>query len=180
MSPSGRRLLPGLATRHPLGRQLPAVYAEDAVVQGITRGLDDVLAPVLCTLDNFPAYLDPALAPADFVALLAAWVGADAAAGAGRAAVAGAVGTHAVRGTCAGLAEEIRLAFGVTAQVSDGVRPLASTTALTPLPADPAPHLTVRVRTADPAAFDTRALTALVARSRPAHVPFTVEVLGPG
>lgn len=175
----GRRLVPGLATRHPLGRQLPAVYADDRVIQGITAALDDVLAPLLCTLDNLPAYLDPALAPDDFVALLAAWVGADAEAGAGRDAVAGAVGTHAVRGTCAGLAEEIRLAFGVTAEVDDGVRAVASTTALTPLPAGGTPHLAVRVRTADPAAFDTRALMSLVARNRPAHVPFTVEVLGP-
>ncbi|WP_265935513.1 phage tail protein [Actinacidiphila bryophytorum] len=180
MTAAGRRLLPGLPTRHPLGRQLPAVYAADAVVQGITQGLDDVLAPVLCTLDNLPAYLDPALAPADFVALLAAWVGADGEADAGRDAVAGAAGSHAVRGTCAGLAEQIRLAFGVTAEVDDGVPALASTTALTPLPQDTAPHLAVRVRTGDPGALDIRALTALVARNRPAHVPFTVEVLGPG
>lgn len=180
MTPEGRRAVPGLANRYPLGRQLPAVYAEDAVIQGITAGLDDVLAPVLCTLDNLPAYLDPALAPADFATLLAAWVGADPEAGAGPEAVAGAVGTHAVRGTCAGLAEEVRLAFGVAVEVDDGVRAVASTTPLTPLPAAAPPHLTVRVRTADPAAFDTRALTALVARNRPAHVPFTVEVLGPG
>lgn len=177
-STAGRRLVPDLATRHPLGRQLPAVYAEDRVIQGITAALDEVLAPLLCTLDNLPAYLDPALAPDDFVALLAAWVGADPEAGAARDAVAGAAATHAVRGTCAGLAEEIRLAFGVTAEVDDAVTALASTTALTPLPAG-GPHLAVRVHAADPAALDTRALTALVARNRPAHVPFTVEVLGP-
>lgn len=174
----GRRLLPGLPTRHPLGAQLPAVYAEDAFVQNFTAALDEVLAPVLCTLDNLPAYLDPALAPEDFVALLAAWVGADPEAGAGREAVAGAVAAHAVRGTCAGLAQEIRLAFGVTAEVSDGLTSLASTSALTPLPPAAPPRLTVRVRTADPAALDVRALRALVARNRPAHVPYTVEVVG--
>lgn len=174
----GRRSVPGLATRHPLGRQLPAVYAEDRFVQNLTAALDEVLAPVLCTLDNLPAYLDPALAPEDFVALLAAWVGADPEAGAARGAVAGAVAAHAVRGTCAGLAEEIRLAFGVAAEVSDGLASLASTGAQTPLPPAGPPHLTVRVRTPDPDALDVRALRALVARNRPAHVPYTVEVVG--
>lgn len=176
----GRRLLPGLASRYPLGAQLPAVYGEDAFVQGLTAALDEVLAPVLCTLDNFPAYLDPALAPADFVTLLAAWLGAAPEAGASRSAVAGAVHAHAVRGTCAGLAEEIRLAFGVRATVTDGLTSLASTTALTELPPAPAPHLTVRLRPPLPPDLDMRALTALVARDRPAHVPFTVEVAGEG
>ncbi|NUS15857.1 MAG: phage tail protein [Streptomyces sp.] len=177
---AGRRLVPGLATRHPLGGQLPAVYASDGFVQGFTAALDEVLAPVLCTLDNLPAYLDPALAPEDFAALLAAWLGTDPEAGAGREAVAGTVRAHAVRGTCAGLAEEIRLAFGVEAEVSDGLTSLASTTALTPLPPAGPPHLTVRVRTPRPEAFDVRALRSLVARNRPAHVPFTVEVTGTG
>lgn len=174
----GRRLVPGLATRHPLGRQLPGVYADDALVQLFTAALDEVLAPVLCTLDGFPAYLDPALAPPDFVALLAAWLGADPAAGASRTAVAGAVHAHAVRGTCAGLAEQIRLAFGVRAEVSDGLTSVASTTSLTPLPPAEPPHLTVRLRPPLPPDLDLRALTALVARNRPAHVPYTVEVAG--
>ncbi|MGG8406262.1 phage tail protein, partial [Streptomyces sp. 12297] len=88
-----RRLVPGLPTPHPLGPQLPAVYAEDDTAQRITEALDEVLAPVLAVLDSLPAYFDPRLAPEDFGELLAAWVGAD-----GPAAVPGAVRGYAARG----------------------------------------------------------------------------------
>ncbi|HEY5835595.1 phage tail protein [Streptomyces sp.] len=175
----GRALVPGLVSRYPLGLQLPGVYAEDDFVQRFAAGLDEVLAPALSTLDNLPAYLDPGLAPADFVALLAAWLGAEPAAdGAERSAVSGAVRAHAVRGTRAGLADEIRLAFGVVPDITESGGALGSTTPGSPLPGSAVPHLTVRLRVPDPTAFDTRALTALVTRSRPAHLPVTVEVLG--
>lgn len=170
----GRRLVPGLVSRYPLGLQLPGVYADDDFVQRFTAGLDEVIAPVPGTLDNLPAYLDPALAPADFTALLAAWVGAD---GGRREEVAGAVRGHAVRGTRDGLAEEILLAFGVRPEIEESGGAVGSTTPGTPLPGSARPHLTVRLRVRDPAAVDTRALTALIARTRPAHLPFTVEVL---
>jgi phage tail-like protein len=167
--------VPGLVSRYPLGLQLPGVYAEDDFLQRFTAGLDDVLAPVLHTLDNLPAYLDPALAPPDFVALLAAWLGAEQ--GGGRSAAADAIGAHAIRGTRAGLAAEIRLAFDVDPEITESGAAAGSTTPGTPLPGSPRPHLTVRLRVPDPDAFDTRALTALVSRNRPAHLPFTVEVL---
>ncbi|MFJ4986969.1 phage tail protein [Streptomyces sp. NPDC088732] len=173
--------MPGLISRYPLGLQLPGVYADDDFVQRFTAGLDEVLAPVPGTLDNLAAYLDPALAPADFTALLAAWVGARPADGpvgaARRSEISGAVRTHALRGTRAGLAEEIRRAFGVEAEIEESGGATGSVTPGTPLPGSPEPRLSVRVRVPDPDTFDTRALTALVARSRPAHLPFTVEVV---
>ncbi|MFJ3924642.1 phage tail protein [Streptomyces sp. NPDC090022] len=188
-----RRLVPGLPSRHPLGAQLPAVYAEDDLAQRITEGLDEVLAPVLTVLDCLPAYFDPRLAPADFVALLAAWVGADVVVGGGggggggdgdiggadatAGAVPGAVAGHGLRGTRAGLAEQVRRAFGATPEIEESGGAVWSPTPGAPLPGSDRPYLLVRLRVTDPARVDTAALTAFVARNRPVHLPFRVEVL---
>ena len=71
-----RAAVPGLPSRYPIGGQLPGPYADDDFAQRFTAGLDTVLAPVFATLDNLPAYLDPRVAPVDFLAWLASWVGA--------------------------------------------------------------------------------------------------------
>jgi phage tail-like protein len=165
-----RRIVPGLRTRHPLGDQLPGVYADDDLVQRLTDALDEVLAPVLGVLDSLPAYFDPRLAPDDFLALLAAWVGAE-------GEVRGAVPGHATRGTAKGLAEQIRQTFGVTAEIEESGGTVWSATALTPLPGAPQPHLTVRLRVPDAESVDEAAVSALVARNRPVHLPFTLEVV---
>jgi phage tail-like protein len=64
-----------VASPHPLGESLPALYADDSLAQRLCQGLDEVLAPVLATLDCLTAYLDPATAPIDLVEWLAGWVG---------------------------------------------------------------------------------------------------------
>jgi hypothetical protein len=46
-----RGTVPGLASPHPLGGTLPALYADDSFAQRLCDGLDEVLAPVLATLD---------------------------------------------------------------------------------------------------------------------------------
>lgn len=74
-------LIDGLITPHPLLELLPSVYRQpenlrdDPVSWQLTEILDDLLAPVLCVLDNLRAYIDPELAPLDFVEFLAGWVG---------------------------------------------------------------------------------------------------------
>ena len=54
-----RGLVPGLASPHPLGPALPAIYQEDDFAQSFLTAFDDVLAPIFSTVDNFPACLDP-------------------------------------------------------------------------------------------------------------------------
>lgn len=113
-----RAAVPGLPSRHPIGEQLPALYADDDFAQRFTSGLDVVLAPVFATLDNLAAYLDPRVAPDDFVEWLAGWVGAEETPLAvRREAVARAVELHGRRGTRRGLTEALTLALGVHADV---------------------------------------------------------------
>ena len=76
-SVTGRAAIPGLVTAQPLIGRLPALYAQDGFTGRFAAGFDEVLAPVLATLDCIEAYWDARLAPEDFLDLLAAWVGAD-------------------------------------------------------------------------------------------------------
>ena len=161
----------------PMGERLPGLYQDDDFVQRFTSALDEALAPAVAALDNLPAYLDPALAPADFVEWLAGWVGVSLdenwplarrrdlvaraaaplpAAGDGRGA--GRAGRPVRRGRPRG-----RRHGGVAWSAEPGG----------PLPGSGEPRLTVRVTVPDPSAVDVRRLEAIVAEAKPAHVPAT-------
>ncbi|MBO0515756.1 phage tail protein, partial [Streptomyces beijiangensis] len=71
---SQRGTVPGLLSAHPLGEQLPAVYADDDFAMRFVAGLDTVLAPLFTVLDCLEAYFTPALAPEDFLDWLTEWV----------------------------------------------------------------------------------------------------------
>lgn len=72
--PQDRRGVPGLRTPFPLINAVPPMLAEDSFVQRMMPGFDEVLAPIISTLDNFPAYLDPHTAPLDMVEYIASWM----------------------------------------------------------------------------------------------------------
>ncbi|MEV6824454.1 phage tail protein [Amycolatopsis sp. NPDC051102] len=173
--------IPGLPSPHPIGEQLPAVYAEDRFVQSFTGALDEVLAPVLSTLDNFAGYLDPRLAPEDFVGRLAHWValGVDESWSPAqlRQLVTSSVELHRWRGTQRGLAEYVRLLTGGAVEVTDSGGVVESPQPGAPLPDPGPPWVQVRVRVPDPARVDVRRLTATVVDAVPAHVRVAVEVL---
>ncbi|MCD5310557.1 phage tail protein [Kineosporia babensis] len=168
---------------HPLGERLPGVYADDEFGQQFSQGLDTAFAPLLTVLDCLPAYFDPMLAPMDFVDWLGRWVGAeldgDETQDVRRAAVASAGLLHRSRGTPRGLRMAIRLMFGVEPEISESGGAIWSAGPLGPFPGDPSPWLHVTLRVPDPAAIDQQRLDAVVAGARPAHIPYTVEVLGP-
>ncbi|WP_218952148.1 phage tail protein [Amycolatopsis anabasis] len=169
-----RAAVTGLPSRYPIGDQLPGMYADDAVAQRFTAGLDEVLSPVLSVLDNLPAYFDPALAPADFLPLLGFWVAADRPSG--RESVARAVERHRRRGTRRGLAERLRAEFGGEVEIADPGGVTWSGTPGSALPAPGAPVLTVRLRVPEPAAVRRGEVERVVADSCPAHLAFTVEI----
>ncbi|AYN32741.1 MULTISPECIES: phage tail protein [Streptomyces] len=170
----------GLGSSAPIGAMLPAVFAEDDLAQRFVGGLDEVLAPILNVLDCLPAYFDPALAPVDFTRWLAGWVGAETDGSEPeprlRAAVAAAAYLHRVRGTRRGLAETVRLAFGVAPEITESGGADWSARPLGRFPGVPRPSLHVALRLPDPKPADAHRLSALVAAARPAHMPFTVKV----
>jgi len=173
-----RGTIDGLATPHPIGDRLPALFLEDEFAQRFTTGLDTVLAPVLVTLDCLAAYLDARLAPDDFVAWLTGWVGLVVDEGTPpervRELLARAVDLHRMRGTAVGLGEHVRLVTGCETEVLDSGGCAWSTEPGSPLPGRAAPGLHVRVTGA---AVDPAWLDGFVAAVKPAHVPHTVDVV---
>ncbi len=183
-----RGTVPGLATPYRLGDLLPAVYQEfDPFIMRFTAGLDDVLAPVLSTLDCLDAYVDPLLAPEDFVEWLAGWVGAtldeNAPLALRRMAVARAAELHRSRGTVTGLRTALELLTGAAVEVADsgGVTWSATPSGPPPGPApstEDGPWVAVRVTLPPDTTVSDRVIEGAVAAAKPAHVPHSVEVIG--
>ena len=69
-----RGMVEGLGTPFPLVNAVPPMLAEDPFVQRMLPAFDEVLAPIISTLDCFPSYLDPDLAPMDMVMYMASWL----------------------------------------------------------------------------------------------------------
>src|SRR5215471_20298485 len=102
-----RAVIPRLPTPHATGEQMPALFQEDTFAMGFVGGLDEVTAPVYTVLDCIDYYLDPFMAPDDFLAWLGTWVGVDVDENwpieRRRAFVARATEIYSMRGTVAGL-----------------------------------------------------------------------------
>lgn len=177
-----RGAVPNLPTAHPLGLLLPAMYQEDEFVQRFVAGLDDVLAPILLTLDCLEAYLDPVLAPADFVDWLAGWVAVPADEGQPldlrRDLVRRAAELHRWRGTARGLAAEVALLTGGDVEITDtGCVTVSTTPETVPTVPVEGPRVRITVRVPDTSTVDERRLRAAVEASVPAHVVPTIEVV---
>jgi phage tail-like protein len=179
-----RGTVDGLPSAHPMVDQLPGVYLEDDLARGFTRGLDTVLAPVFLTLDCLDAYVSPRLAPEDFLPWLASWVGISLVeswpAERKRRVVAGAVARHRDRGTKAGLRSYLELVTGGEVEVHESGGTLWSDDPAVEPPGDAVPGLRIVVHADDPATVDQLWLRRAVREARPAHLPFTVEVIGRG
>lgn len=176
-----RGTIEDLDSPHPIGMRLPGIYADDDFTQRFVSAFDTVLASIFLTLDCLPCYFDPKLAPEDFLDWLADWVGLTVDEGwtveRRRDVVSHAVELHSWRGTHRGLAKHLRLVSGGEVEITDSGAAAWSARPQTPLPGSERPFLHVRVRVADPAAVDKRKLDNLVAASKPAHLPHTLEVV---
>ena len=173
--------LTGLASPHPLGPTLPAIYQDDDFAQRMLEAFDQVMAPIYSTLDNFDAYLDPWLAPEDFLAWLAGWVGFalddswdDARK---REVVARAAELFRMRGTAAGLAGQVAIQTGGTVEIIENGATGWSVDPGGELPGSAEPLVVVRVTVPDPKAVDAGRLDALVAAAKPAHVMHRIELV---
>lgn len=174
-----RAALPELPSRHPLGAMLPAMYAADDFALRFTGGLDAVVSALLSTMDNLPTYLDPALAPEDFLTWLSSWVAAELDPAwplpLRRAVVRQAIALHRRRGTARGLVERLELALGVRAEILDGLGTRWSATPDTELLGAPAGPVVVRVW----GPVDRARVEAVAASVCPVQVRCVVEVVDP-
>jgi phage tail-like protein len=178
-----RGALSELESPHPLGWALPGLFHEDEFLQRFTSALDQVLAPILSTLDNLAAYFDPFLAPGDFVGWLAGWVGLELdenwPVSRQRTLVAGAAELHRWRGTVRGLAAHVALFTGCEPEIVDSGGCNWSSTPGADLPGTPERRVTVRIRAADAESVDRDRLERIVAAAKPAHVIHEIEVVEP-
>ncbi|MQA15092.1 MAG: phage tail protein [Pseudonocardiaceae bacterium] len=159
--------------------QLPGIYVEDDLACRLVAAFDDVLAPVFLALDNLPAYLDPALAPTDFLRWLGRWVAAvddpELPDDRRRALVAGAMALHARRGTAGGVAALVELVTGVAPVIDESGGTAWSTRPGTDPPGGSRSGVVVRV----PAEVDQRIVQIVLDGACPAHLPHRIETRTP-
>lgn len=73
--PTGHRgHVDDLETPFPLIQSVPPMLAQDAFVQRMMPAFDDILAPIISTLDCLDSYFDPEITPDDFLRYLSSWV----------------------------------------------------------------------------------------------------------
>ena len=146
------------------------------------QGLDPVLAPVLSTIDNLDAYVDPWLTPPDFLDWLAGWFGARARRDVARGAAAGA---RRQRPRARPLAGHGDRAGAARRAVHGRARPRSTTAAAVvasddpdePLPGRPTQAVTVRYQPGRD--VDADRLARLVRDAVPAHLAVRCEADGP-
>jgi phage tail-like protein len=181
-----RGTVEGLESSHPIGLELPGLFHDDDVAQRFVAGLDDILAPIFLTLDAVESYIDPWLAPRDFLAWLAEWVSApwDGALSdmQQRTVVARAAELLGWAGTARGLAGMIELVAGVRPEIEENGATAWTIEPGGDIPGSDQAAVTVRVRVEDlpsagPEREDRIARVRQVVHSfLPAHVVATVEV----
>jgi phage tail-like protein len=175
-----RGLVPGLLSPHPLGERLPGLFQEDEFAQRLVTAFDESLAPVFTTLDNLEAYLDPRLAPDDFAAWLAEWVGLVAddtwSDQRRRAFVLRAAEIYRIRGTARGLTEELELIFGGKVTIEDSGGVSWSQSAEAALPGTAEPNLKVKFAPGAGRRPPKDRFEAVVRAAKPAHMPHEVEL----
>ena len=176
-----RGVLPGQPSPFPLAERLPGVLQEDEFLVRFLEAFDETLAPIFLTLDALGAYVDPELAPEDFLDWLAQWggVAVDETTGVDRRRelVAGAVRMHARRGTAEGIAAAVRMMTDGEVEVTESGGAAWSAEHGGALPGRAKLAVSVRVHPSDGASVEEQRLSALVAAVKPAHVPHQVKVV---
>lgn len=175
-----RGTIDGSPSPLPLAATLPAMLREDPFAQSLCAGLDEVLAPVLMSLDAFSAYLDLATTPADMLPWLGRWLGMDVDPGEDlelqRRLLASASELHAIRGTRRGIELGLEAALGVDVQVSETGGTAWSDQPGAALPGEPHPAILVTVDSTEDDPIDAERLDALVSQIKPAHVLHRLQI----
>ena len=121
--PTQRALIPGLPSPFPLRDYAPSMLAGDRVTNLFLDTFDEVLAPIISTLDCYNAYLDADLAPMDFIDYMSTWLLVSSEQGwtdaMKRQALANAVLRSRWRGTTQSISDRVTELFGGTCEVTD-------------------------------------------------------------
>ena len=175
-----RGTIPGLPSPLPLVEILPSLLRADRFADSLCASFDEVLAPVLLSLDGFHAYLDLGTAPDDMVEWLAQWLGMtvdpNAAPAQQRQLLQSAGELHALRGTRRGLELAVQAELGVPVQVVETGASTWSTQPGGDLPGEPVPAVVVVARPGAGQDVDPERLDALVRAIKPAHIQHRVQV----
>ena len=175
-----RGMVAELASPHPLTDTLPSMLQEDPFAGNLCASFDELLAPVLLTLDTFANYLDPATTPEDMIPWLAQWLGLGVDLNVEQARqrhelqIAGVL--NATRGTRASIATELENALGISVDVSESGGARWSPSPGGPLPGEPQEMLSIIVHPAAGQEVDVDRLDALIRSVKPAHVRHRVAV----
>jgi phage tail-like protein len=175
-----RGTIDGAASALPLAPTLPAMIREDVFARQLCAGLDEVLAPVLLSIDGFAAYLDLATTPADMLPWLGHWLGMEVDPGEDldlqRKLLASSGELHAIRGTRRGIQLALEAALGVDVSVLETGGATWSSDPDAELPGEHRPAIVVVVDSTEEDPIDAERLEALVAELKPAHVLHRVQV----
>lgn len=176
-----RGMVEGLESAAPVLLQLPGAFHEHDFTARFVSAFDVGLAPLIATLDSLAAYVDPELAPDDFVEFLAHWVGVELDEATDptdrRRAVRSSVLTHRRRGTAEGLRQVVAYATGGDVEVTETGSASWSSTPGTTLPGEPVPIVQIRVAVDVPEHLDRVRLEAVVDSAKPAYVAHVIEVV---
>lgn len=170
----------GLRSPHPMADTLPSMLREDWFATQLCASVDEVVAPVLLTMDTFACYLDPAMTPADMIPWLAGWLGLDVDRRSGLAQqryelqTSGAL--NASRGTRRSMELSLESALGMPVEVTESGGARWSPSPGGALPGEPQPAVRVVVRAPVGQQVDTDRLDVLIRAVKPAHVLHQVEV----
>ncbi|MGB3686929.1 MAG: phage tail protein [Ornithinimicrobium sp.] len=169
-----RGALPGLASPHPLGETLPALFQDDAFAQAMCQGLDETLSPVFAVLDNLAAYLDLATTPEDMLVWMSQWLGLqisqDLPIERQRELLRVATEMHGWQGTTRGMRLALEAVFGIAVEVRDSGGSTWSSNPQAALPGEADASVEVVI---DPGAVTEEQLetiNAFVDTLKPAHV----------
>jgi phage tail-like protein len=173
-------MLAELASPHPLVETLPSMLREDSFAGSLCASFDDLVAPVLLTLDTFANYLDPTTTPEDMVPWLAQWLGLGVDLNVEQARqryeLQIASMLNATRGTLSSITTELENALGMPIEVTDSGGARWSRSPGRPLPGEPQEMLSVVVHPTAGQAVDLDRLDALIRSVKPAHVGHRVSV----
>ena len=163
-----------------MAETLPAMLREDWFAQELCASIDEVVAPVLLSMDTFDYYLDPATTPADMIGWLAGWLGLSVDLGADLAQQRRELQTagvlNATRGTRRSLELSLESALGMPVEVVESGGARWSPSPGGALPGEPEPVVRVIVRAPSGRQIDTDRLDALVRSVKPAHVRHEIDV----